>query len=406
MKTLVAAPIAAAFLLVAFSIGCGGAGDSQPTNGSPLGAITTATFGELPVCWFGRRAQVYYVTSTEQFLYCDGRRFVELDLGAGGGGGTNFVVNVAPASLDECPNGGALISSGPDANGDGVVDSVASSQSVCDGMDGTSCTVSRDDASATTTITCDDGTEAVVADGAGGPQGPPGEPGGDGTSCSVDTDATGVVTISCDDGTAATIPPGGGSSGVDLVCELLRFNPSLASNGELSSQCPKAESCPCFDEEDVLTKLAADPASVTGCVTYTRDSRFITETIPGQNGSNAAFEASLRVAFPVDLNPNSPFATASRRFSCDTGDGGVFTTTYEEFNTCASIIEGTVGPCSPVECLNDFDCADENSCTNDACDLTTFSCSNTQLATGSSCTIDSLTEGQCFLGRCQPVQTP
>lgn len=76
------------------------------------------------------------------------------------------------------------------------------------GADGSSCTVAQGDGE--TTITCEDGTIAIVADGAegaqgpAGPSGPPGEPGAageDGASCTV-ARGDGYAAITCGDSTA------------------------------------------------------------------------------------------------------------------------------------------------------------------------------------------------------------
>ncbi|MBI2893733.1 MAG: OmcA/MtrC family decaheme c-type cytochrome [Deltaproteobacteria bacterium] len=64
------------------------------------------------------------------------------------------------------------------------------------GADGSSCTVTENDDTGVSTITCEDGTTAEVASGA------------DGTACSVEENDDGTKTITCDDGTEVTVSDG------------------------------------------------------------------------------------------------------------------------------------------------------------------------------------------------------
>ena len=66
------------------------------------------------------------------------------------------------------------------------------------GMDGRSCSVT-DNGDGTATLLCDDGTSATIDDGSAGI---------DGTSCTVSSDGAGTSTITCEDGTTATIVDG------------------------------------------------------------------------------------------------------------------------------------------------------------------------------------------------------
>ena len=88
--------------------------------------IVKDTLEDLPNCSNGKFAAVYYVVSTDQFYFCNGYEFVAVDL------------------------------SGQDGE---------------DGQDGSSCTVSRDDIAGTTTVSCEDGTAAVIEDGQDGESG-------------------------------------------------------------------------------------------------------------------------------------------------------------------------------------------------------------------------------------------
>lgn len=73
-----------------------------------------------------------------------------------------------------------------------------------DGKDGASCTVTVDEEAQTTTVTCSDGTEAVIPNGH------------DGASCTVEDNGDGTKTITCDDGTTVTVEDGTpGEDGTD-----------------------------------------------------------------------------------------------------------------------------------------------------------------------------------------------
>ncbi|TNF35724.1 MAG: hypothetical protein EP329_05935 [Deltaproteobacteria bacterium] len=108
------------------------------------------------------------------------------------------------------------------------------------GVDGTSCTVS-DDGAGTTTIACDDGTTATVANGTDGENG---NAGADGKSCTVADNDDGTMTISCDDGTSATVANGS--------------NCTVANdgNGTTTISCDDGTSSTVTDGQDV------DPATV------------------------------------------------------------------------------------------------------------------------------------------------
>jgi len=95
---------------------------------------------------------------------------------------------VVPADDSRCPMGGVEVRIGADTNANKVLEDgeVTSSDVVCNGTAG-----------------------AAGKDGATGAPGPMGDAGQDGTSCTVSKDAdAGVTTISCADGTTAVVPDG------------------------------------------------------------------------------------------------------------------------------------------------------------------------------------------------------
>jgi hypothetical protein len=101
---------------------------------------------------------------------------------AGNNGLTTRIVLTTLEAGTTCAAGGARIESGIDLDGNGTLaaEEVQQQATVCNGEQGpagSSCTVERDDLAGTTTVSCEDGTEAIVHDGDSGPQGPPGVPG-------------------------------------------------------------------------------------------------------------------------------------------------------------------------------------------------------------------------------------
>jgi cysteine-rich repeat protein len=133
MERFVSASIAPLVIAMAvtLSFGC-----AQDTSGEAKysGAVVKETFAELPNCAQGKYALVYYVQETGQFYYCDGWEYIHLT-GLVGEAGIGWVVETAPAMVG-CLAGGATITAGPDANRDGIMDEVTSSQTVCNGVDG------------------------------------------------------------------------------------------------------------------------------------------------------------------------------------------------------------------------------------------------------------------------------
>jgi len=116
---------------------------------------------------------------------------------------------------DNCANGGIRIVSGVDLNSNTWLSSseVQDTKYLCipDGVageDGRSCTVANNnDGSAT--ISCDDGTSAIITNGEDGANGLAGV---DGASCTVVDNNNGSSTISCEDGSSAVVNDGASSS--------------------------------------------------------------------------------------------------------------------------------------------------------------------------------------------------
>jgi len=156
------------------------------------GVAKVALVLDLPKCNTGHYSSVYYVESTDEFYFCNGQQMVLLDLnGLDGEDGISYLVTTAEADPAFCAAGGTTISVGPDVDGDGVIDVVTSSQSVCNGEKG------------------DPGPQGEQ--GIQGEQGLPGadgQNGSDGTSCTVRDNLDDTATIICNDGSSATISRG------------------------------------------------------------------------------------------------------------------------------------------------------------------------------------------------------
>lgn len=171
--------------------------------------------------------------------------------GAAGADGVTTLVLLSEVEPGEtCPAGGVSLKTGLDVNGDRELadGEISQEATICNGVPGepgaagTSCTATRDEESGTTTITCEDGTTAVVHDGMDGVQGPRGDagpqgaPGSDGENCTVVDNGDGTMTITC--GTSSvTVSDGAqgsrgdtgstGQNGADGTSSLIRLEPEL-----------------------------------------------------------------------------------------------------------------------------------------------------------------------------------
>ena len=174
-----------------------------PTGEAESGVIVKQTKKDLPQCNRGHDGIVYYVSDSGKFFYCDGdkRKYIRLHL-VGQDGSSCTVTQDNGSATISCEDGtDATVSDGQDG---------ADGAPGADGQDGTSCTV-IDNLDGTKTISCTDGTSVTVSDGAQGPPGADGAPGADGqdgTSCTVVDNLDGTKTISCTDGTSVTVSDG------------------------------------------------------------------------------------------------------------------------------------------------------------------------------------------------------
>ena len=438
---------------------CGSKSSTATT--SIEGALRFPRFSALPICWFGERGTVYFVEDREVFYYCDGRKYVALDLGGLDGiDGVSWVVNVDEAPADSCPGGGVIISSGPDADGNGAADEVTSSRPVCDGIDGmdgadgqdgTSCSVTGDGAGAVT-IACEDGTVATVSDGQNG------QDGQDGTSCTViRDDASGTTTISCEDGTFAVVEDGqDGQDGASCTVGETAAGAAITCGGDT------VEITGGEDGSSCSASTGADGAVTISCDDGT------SVTIPAGDGDGAAtveqlcevlevnFGVSLGLPRGLECEPSCPCFKAEEiaassdtgcvvdfdpdggRITVSVGDGGDgffddgvefrveegfggddsfcevdadfsdrFTIFQNTAVACAQEIENAVGPCLPAQLCDDRTCPQStNPCGENICvfgDIREGECVLQTFDNGTACTTIEGNPGQCFLGICQPT---
>jgi Lamin Tail Domain len=102
-----------------------------------LGAETFDVLGDVPICLPLTRGLVVYVRTDNALYYCDGSKYRALapPTGKPGKDGMSWIVVTKPAG-PACPYGGAVIVIGSDANNDGVIDAITSTQAICNGAPG------------------------------------------------------------------------------------------------------------------------------------------------------------------------------------------------------------------------------------------------------------------------------
>jgi hypothetical protein len=180
------------------------------------GVIVKETLEDLPPCTRGKYSVVYYVAVNDDFWFCDGIMYVQIDL-SGQDGSSCTVDEVNGIANIRCGDGSAAsVSDGP-PGADGA-----------DGADGMSCTI-VENMDGTKTIFCGDGTSVTVGDGApgadgqdgaDGAQGPSGQDGADGepgASCTVNDNMDGTYALTCGETTVTVSDGADGADGQDGV---------------------------------------------------------------------------------------------------------------------------------------------------------------------------------------------
>jgi cysteine-rich repeat protein len=107
-----------------------------PAASTYLNTLTVASYSNAPPCVRVSTGLVVYVAGENQLYYCNGSSYQRLTFqGTPGVDGVSWIVATAPAGT-ACPYGGVTISIGPDANRDGAIDTVSSTQVLCNGSPG------------------------------------------------------------------------------------------------------------------------------------------------------------------------------------------------------------------------------------------------------------------------------
>ena len=298
----------------------------------------------------------------------DDAEVVRNELLCHGSSGTNGVTTIVQLQEvdagDECVAGGVNIIIGIDMDGDDALSpqEVRQEGVVCHGEPGppgTSCTVTRDEVLGVTTVTCEDGTSAVISDGndcsterdetsasttircEDGTEvvvrdGATGESGAPGTNCSVTrNESAGTATVNCEDGTSATIQDGrDGANGTS--CTVTRDE----SAGSTTIACEDGTTATVHDGKDGAQGPAgprgdAGPAGPTGPSGTDGSSCTVTEN--GNGTKTIACDDGTSVTV-------SDGAAGAAGSSCTVTDNGNGTKTVScDDGTSVTVSDGAAG---------------------------------------------------------------
>jgi hypothetical protein len=173
--------------------------DTESAASSEPEMTGVATFeqkSQVPACSVYALGEVYYVKSTKELIYCDGKKLKPIRVEDPQG---HWLTELERPRYGECANGGVVIRVGIDKNGNGYLkgDEIADTATVCngaDGEDGSSCSVLPEGDAGAYTIECEDGTSATISNGENGATGATGVSGPTGATGDVGpTGATGDV---------------------------------------------------------------------------------------------------------------------------------------------------------------------------------------------------------------------
>gem|GEM_PF-6174271 len=226
--------------LLTGATGC--ATDTSTEESDPVGVVHLNQESELPGCWSHLRGTVYYIESTQELTYCDGSAYQPLQLSADG-----LVVLTEEANSEQCANRGVVILAGRDLDGDGLVgaDETEFEAPICNGEDGTNCTITAVHTDSYT-LGCEDGTSITVSDGAMGVPGETGPTGEVGDGCTISDPGTGDgYMVSCGGGAPVFIRHGRGGADTTSCSE----GPDADGDGVTDS----CDLCPSFDDNNLST---------------------------------------------------------------------------------------------------------------------------------------------------------
>ncbi len=189
-----------------------------------------------------------------------------------------------------------------------------------DGQDASPCSVERDDAAGTTTISCPGSDPITINDGADGEAGQTGEDGQDGEPCTAERDdEAGTITVNCPGSDPVVISDGedgeDGQSGES--CSVERDDEA----GTTTISCP--------DSDPVVINDGEDGEDGDGCTVADNDDG--TLTISCEDGTEATFRVNNPpVIEEVEIEPESPGVGQALSCAVDVTDqdGDEITLTY------------------------------------------------------------------------------
>ena len=184
------------------------------------------------------------------------------------------------------------------------------------GEQGTSCTI-KDNGDGTKTISCEDGTEAIVYDGQ------------DGTACTAKDNGDGTETISCEDGTEFVVHDGTSCTVTDnedgtylLSCE--DGTEVVVSDGDNGGGCSVNDNrdgtytLSCADGSEVVISDGEDGTESPHCLIYDNedgtatlecpDSEPIVVPMAGDTGSAVVLQGSYTIENSLDLLFLQPYS--------------------------------------------------------------------------------------------------
>jgi len=193
-----AALLAPALVACSSPSGDGLYGDHAVGDDEMTGVATFEQKSQLPACSWFSAGEVYYVQSTKELIYCDGKHLKPIEINNPRGHWLTEIDEVAEGDTD-CPNGGIVVRVGIDKNdkngleykSDPSKNEILDTAKVCNGLDGDSCTVADGPEAGEHTVTCG-ATTVVISDGASGTTGVTGDTGATGATGDTGSDgATG-----------------------------------------------------------------------------------------------------------------------------------------------------------------------------------------------------------------------
>jgi hypothetical protein len=330
----------------------GACNSSDGSSPSPDTGVQSFSLKSLvPLCDASRFAQVYYITSENRFYYCDGSGLKKLDaVGRPGADGTTWLVSLGVASAAQCPNGGAVISVGPDNDPrNGRLDSaeIAARQPVCNGTNGTNGTDGTDGGDGTDGTNGTDGHDALVELN----EEPPGahcEAGGQRIDVGVDDGAPEGI---ADDG---VLQPGEIVK-TTYVCNGVAATPEECQPGTYASGDGSCRVCTPISH--CVSSLTCTSATTSQC-TQCEEGRYLIQSQvdvcqPCTDVDFCTSALTCTSAFDSTCSSCAPGRYLDDRYQCSPCTPVPFCTSVV---TCTDGNDSTCSSCAPGYYLNDGSC--------------------------------------------------